>query len=341
MSKRVRRSSTTSQQVPEGEEAQLALERHRRAVVVAREVAQRASLEDPRVGEARESVVGPAARASARRASRVEDSARGELGVRAAARRSARGLLLEQPRVAGGRAGRRAGRARRRRATGRPSRRGVRSRARQRHRERLAGVGDDARRRSAAGDRRSRPRARSVWRSARCTTGSPASSSRAVTMRARSSDVAPAAGLEGDRPRRAGRRAPSRARSGCRSRSAEGGPPGGRGSARRSATRVAVGRGGRWCHGPEYSGRARTGRTPRARDRPGVRLLTAPTVTGPAHCRAHSPGRRLGDMDIETFYEQNEARRESAEFEFGDEWTDAVGQSTTSCRGSRRPVSST
>ena len=28
-------------------------------------------------------------------------------------------------------------------------------------------------------------------------------------------------------------------------------------------------------------------------------------------------------MDIESFYEQNEARRESAEFEFGDEWTDA------------------
>jgi len=28
-------------------------------------------------------------------------------------------------------------------------------------------------------------------------------------------------------------------------------------------------------------------------------------------------------MDIEEFYEQNEARRESAEFEFGNEWTDA------------------
>ena len=28
-------------------------------------------------------------------------------------------------------------------------------------------------------------------------------------------------------------------------------------------------------------------------------------------------------MDIETFYEQNEARRESVEFEFGSEWTDA------------------
>lgn len=28
-------------------------------------------------------------------------------------------------------------------------------------------------------------------------------------------------------------------------------------------------------------------------------------------------------MDIESFYEQNEARRESAEIEFGDEWTDA------------------
>jgi hypothetical protein len=29
-------------------------------------------------------------------------------------------------------------------------------------------------------------------------------------------------------------------------------------------------------------------------------------------------------MDIEAFYDQNEARRESAEFEFGGEWTDAV-----------------
>lgn len=28
-------------------------------------------------------------------------------------------------------------------------------------------------------------------------------------------------------------------------------------------------------------------------------------------------------MDLETFYEQNEARRESAEYEFGAEWTDA------------------
>ena len=28
-------------------------------------------------------------------------------------------------------------------------------------------------------------------------------------------------------------------------------------------------------------------------------------------------------MDTEAFYEQNEARRESAEFEFGSEWTDA------------------
>lgn len=28
-------------------------------------------------------------------------------------------------------------------------------------------------------------------------------------------------------------------------------------------------------------------------------------------------------MDIESFYEQNEARRESAEFEFGGEWTDS------------------
>lgn len=30
-------------------------------------------------------------------------------------------------------------------------------------------------------------------------------------------------------------------------------------------------------------------------------------------------------MDIETFYSQNEARRESAEVELGDEWTDARG----------------
>ena len=29
-------------------------------------------------------------------------------------------------------------------------------------------------------------------------------------------------------------------------------------------------------------------------------------------------------MDIEAFYEQNEARRESAEFEFGSEWTDSA-----------------
>ena len=29
-------------------------------------------------------------------------------------------------------------------------------------------------------------------------------------------------------------------------------------------------------------------------------------------------------MDIEAFYDQNEARRESAEFEFGSEWTDAA-----------------
>lgn len=29
-------------------------------------------------------------------------------------------------------------------------------------------------------------------------------------------------------------------------------------------------------------------------------------------------------MDIESFYEQNEARRESAEYDFGSEWTDAA-----------------
>ncbi len=34
-------------------------------------------------------------------------------------------------------------------------------------------------------------------------------------------------------------------------------------------------------------------------------------------------------MDIEAFYEQNEARRESTEYEFGDEWTDASGNSYT------------
>lgn len=30
-------------------------------------------------------------------------------------------------------------------------------------------------------------------------------------------------------------------------------------------------------------------------------------------------------IDIEEFYEANEARRESSEFEFGSEWTDALG----------------
>ena len=30
-------------------------------------------------------------------------------------------------------------------------------------------------------------------------------------------------------------------------------------------------------------------------------------------------------MDLETFYESNEARRESAEFEYCDDWTDAAG----------------
>lgn len=30
-------------------------------------------------------------------------------------------------------------------------------------------------------------------------------------------------------------------------------------------------------------------------------------------------------MNIEAFYEDNEARRESAEYEFGDEWTDLAG----------------
>ena len=34
-------------------------------------------------------------------------------------------------------------------------------------------------------------------------------------------------------------------------------------------------------------------------------------------------------MDIEAFYEQNEARRESTEYEFGDEWTDAAGNAYT------------
>lgn len=32
-------------------------------------------------------------------------------------------------------------------------------------------------------------------------------------------------------------------------------------------------------------------------------------------------------MDIEEFYEANEKRRDSAEFEFGSDWTDAAGNS--------------
>lgn len=48
-------------------------------------------------------------------------------------------------------------------------------------------------------------------------------------------------------------------------------------------------------------------------------LVSVPSNT---HFTAHISRNSLGSMDIESFYEQNEARRESAEFEFGSEWTD-------------------
>jgi len=47
------------------------------------------------------------------------------------------------------------------------------------------------------------------------------------------------------------------------------------------------------------------------------------SVTGKTHFTTHISRNSLRPMDIESFYEQNEARRESAEFEFGSEWTDA------------------
>ena len=47
------------------------------------------------------------------------------------------------------------------------------------------------------------------------------------------------------------------------------------------------------------------------------------SVTGKTHFTTHISRNSLRSMDIESFYEQNEARRESAEFEFGSEWTDA------------------
>jgi hypothetical protein len=47
------------------------------------------------------------------------------------------------------------------------------------------------------------------------------------------------------------------------------------------------------------------------------------SVTRKTHFTTHIESNSLESMDIESFYEQNEARRESAEFEFGSEWTDA------------------
>jgi len=47
------------------------------------------------------------------------------------------------------------------------------------------------------------------------------------------------------------------------------------------------------------------------------------SVPRKTHSTTHITRNSLRRMDIESFYEQNEARRESAEFEFGSEWTDA------------------
>ena len=47
------------------------------------------------------------------------------------------------------------------------------------------------------------------------------------------------------------------------------------------------------------------------------------SVPAKTHSTTHIARNSLRPMDIESFYEQNEARRESAEFEFGSEWTDA------------------
>ena len=52
-------------------------------------------------------------------------------------------------------------------------------------------------------------------------------------------------------------------------------------------------------------------------------FLMAVIVPAKTHFTTHIAAPTMWHMDIEAFYEQNEARRESAEFEFGSEWTDA------------------
>lgn len=52
-------------------------------------------------------------------------------------------------------------------------------------------------------------------------------------------------------------------------------------------------------------------------------FLTIDSVPLKTHFTTHIAPPTMKRMDIEAFYEQNEARRESAEFEFGSEWTDA------------------
>jgi len=52
-------------------------------------------------------------------------------------------------------------------------------------------------------------------------------------------------------------------------------------------------------------------------------FLMAVIVPAKTHFTTHIAAPTMWPMDIEAFYEQNEARRESAEFEFGSEWTDA------------------
>lgn len=49
-------------------------------------------------------------------------------------------------------------------------------------------------------------------------------------------------------------------------------------------------------------------------------------MTATVHRTAHIRRRRLAVVNIEEFYEQNEARRTSAEIEFGDQWADADGR---------------
>lgn len=56
-----------------------------------------------------------------------------------------------------------------------------------------------------------------------------------------------------------------------------------------------------------------------------VTLSIPTTLSWSIHMATHIGRGYGGDMDIDTFYEQNEARRESAEFEFGIDWTDAAG----------------